>query len=288
MPTWFVFGLLALSVSQPVPQHDGQSQEHQATTREAAGTPAASPAPRTLPAQPFAEVRQGNTQNEADNWRNWFWPPIWSNWFLAAVGIGAIWVALRTLRVIERQTKATEIAAQAAEHSSAATEASVEALINSERAWIMTTIVWTADVPNAPAPTQLRVIEGSGTNGEKLTIDVCLICKNDGKTPAWITKKCFHLGTFRDLPSKPDTRTLQTFGYSGPEPLSVGESCRSFMQPECDGIRPEVGGPGLILYGVVKYRDAFGDHETWCGYAIVGEPPRLERWAGYPEYNKST
>jgi hypothetical protein len=46
----------------------------------------------------------------------------------------------------------------------------------------------------------------------------------------------------------------------------------------------------LIIYGVVEYRDAFGEHDTWCGYTVLGPPdkPRLERLAGYPEYNKNS
>jgi hypothetical protein len=157
--------------------------------------------------------------------------------------------------------------------------ASARALINSERAWVTTSIVW--------ATTEGLIIEGTGTEGNT-TVNVCLICTNDGKIPAWITKKAFRLGIFDNLPSRPDTRSLQSFGYSGPEPLSVGESTKVFMQPECNGRRPQVGGPSLVIYGVVGYRDAFGEHETWCGYNITGSLPRLERLAGYPEYNKST
>ena len=56
-----------------------------------------------------------------------------------------------------------------------------------------------------------------------------------------------------------------------------------------EGRRPQIGG-AVVIYGVVEYNDVYGDHETWCGYTVRGEPekPYLERLAGYREYNKNT
>jgi hypothetical protein len=72
--------------------------------------------------------------------------------------------------------------------------------------------------------------------------------------------------------------------------LSVGQSTIIQNEIECDGSYPEIGGPGLVLYGVVRYRDAFGKHETWYGYTIHGDPgshPQLDRLVGFPEYNNN-
>jgi len=154
----------------------------------------------------------------------------------------------------------------------------------------MTDILWSADVPNVQRETRLRLMEGSGTDGETTTVDVCLVCKNDGKTPAWITERKLWLKIFDEAPSaRPDTTTPPSFTLGGPESLSVGEVSKVDAQLTCSGRRPQVGG-ALVMYGVVKYRDVFGKHETWCGYTVVGDPRnvRLQRLAEYPEYNKNT
>lgn len=213
----------------------------------------------------------------SSDWCEKLLSPLISNWPLILVAIVGIWVAVRAL-------KPAEIAAQSAQKSA-------DALINSERAWIMADIAWAADVPHAPKPTTLRVCSSSGTEGKKFSIFVCLVCKNDGKTPAWITERSAWLGLFYNLPTTPDTKQPIAFTYSDLQPLSVGQSSTVQNEPTCKGDYPEVGGPALVIYGVVKYRDAFGSHETWYGYAIHGDPgarPRLERLAGYPEYNKNT
>lgn len=81
------------------------------------------------------------------------------------------------------------------------------------------------------------------------------------------------------------------FSYSDLEPVSVGGQSIIQNAPQCAGNYPEVGGPALMFYGVVNYRDVFGNHETWFGYTIQGDPgrnPRIERLVGFPEYNKNT
>jgi hypothetical protein len=73
------------------------------------------------------------------------------------------------------------------------------------------------------------------------------------------------------------------------EPLTAGGPRSELrLRPCCDGLlEPE--SPILLIYGVVKYRDAFRlDRETWFGYEISGSAsnPRLGRLVGYPEYNQ--
>ena len=249
-----------------------QGQQPKNSGAVAEPTPAVPPAVAAAP-----QVIPTTTNHKSQTrWQRAFAPDFWSNWFLVAVGIGAIVAALYTLGTLERQT--------------AATEKNVEAVVNSERSWIMTDIRWHADVGDAPTPTQLRVVEHSGTEGDQISLALCWRWQNDGRTPAWITDKQLWLRIVQEAPpSEPDLSG--PFTFSGPEPLGIGKSSRIFVQPVCDGTWPRRGeGRALILYGVVKYRDVFGTHETWCGYGVVGggDHPRLERLAGYPEYNRNT
>jgi hypothetical protein len=163
------------------------------------------------------------------------------------------------------------------------------ALVNSERAWIMTEIMWTRDLPSNPQDFQpLRVVQGDGSGGQSTSIDVCLICKNDGRAPAWITKVRMWLVLCYEAPqSKPDTES-PSYTHLGPEPLSVGKSSNFRGMLTCSGNFSGLGGPALIVYALVNYRDAFGVHETWCGYNVSeGKSPRLDRMVGFKEYNKN-
>jgi len=115
--------------------------------------------------------------------------------------------------------------------------------------------------------------------------------KNEGKTPAWISSITFWMQFYDSLPARPDRHAIHTFGIIGPDPVSVGEPFVILFQPTCRGTRKGIGSLSLVIYGVVFYRDAFGEnYETWCAYSVVGplDSPRLERLAGYPEYNKNT
>lgn len=197
-----------------------------------------------------------------------------SEWILVIVG-------MVTALVIGWQSYETRRAAQAA-------KINAEALVNSERAWILTDIGWAASQPNQPEPTKLKISVSSSTEGEATSIWVCWNWKNDGRTPAWITDKLLWVRVYDEAPpSTPDTSDPLTF--SGREPVGVGEKSRIFLTPWFKGERPETAA-ALIVYGVIKYRDVFGAHETWCGYSVEGASanPRLERLVGYPEYNKST
>lgn len=211
----------------------------------------------------------------------WYTKP---EWWLVILGFP-------TLIFIWLQAWWTRSAAQAARTSVDAALASIEAFKNSERSWIMADAGWAADDARAPKPTLMRVVLTSNNSDKKsFHILILLVCKNDGKAPAWITERTAWLNFFEDLPTKPDTNQPVTFTSSELVTLSVGQS--TIIQPdiECKGSYPEVGGPGLVLYGVVKYRDAFGNHETWYGYSVHGDPgshPQLDRLVGFPEYNKN-
>ncbi len=150
--------------------------------------------------------------------------------FLVAIGAFGVGYAIRTLKAIERQAKANEdtlaeikaaglqtnrMIEQAAKHADAAKQ-SADALVNSERAWVMTEVAFSADLLNLPDLTNLRIICGMGGGGETIGADICLICRNNGRTPAWITKKQLHFRNVAVLPVDPDF-TVEATGISGAE-----------------------------------------------------------------------
>ncbi len=172
---------------------------------------------------------------------------------------------------IERQTGILKDSVTAAKDNAEAAKASAEALINSERAWVMADIRWTADMPprSVPRPTNLRIIDGSGD----VTIDVCLICKNEGRTPAWITQKVILFRVVDSLPKPPPVGGIYEFRegdyfFFGPEPIGIETESTITTTLTCKGQR-ELG-KALLVYGIVKYRDIFSpDRETRFGYMIT-------------------
>ena len=188
--------------------------------------------------------------------------PIWSNWALVAVGIGAIGVALRTLRVIERQTKATEIAAKAAEHSSAATEASVEALINSERAWVMVEI---GPIPDfQPDPNKVQCLWIRPT------------IKNYGKTPARIRQIAARAQLVPDGQSLPPIPEYP-IGPGANLPVDVVLPPSVPIQPIMlpisgqEFIQVQQGDIFLYVHGFIEYLDFSGAkrHSGFCYFYSI-------------------
>jgi hypothetical protein len=97
------------------------------------------PEPQQAPPPPTAPTNVGSQQDASTN--NTTWPQInWSNWALALIGSGGVIVAIRTLRAIESQTKATEKAANAARDAAGAAiegnRISRDVMIADQRPWI--------------------------------------------------------------------------------------------------------------------------------------------------------
>jgi hypothetical protein len=211
---------------------------------------------------------------------------------IALTFIGAIgtWAAVRSLGQIKRQADILvehrahlEKLAEAASSNAIAAKASADALINSERAWVVTRISW-----QPGAGKELTTTSGDGKTSTWL--NVTLKCRNDGRTPAWITNHRVWCKVFEEAPPAiPDAAIPPSYSRMGPDPISVGRRWKESTSLQCEGVRQQ-SGTAMVLYGVVSYRDVFGEHETWCGYVVRGSPesPRLERLAGYDSYNKYT
>ena len=184
-------------------------------------------------------------------------------WGLLLVGIVGAGIAIHTLLDIRAQTGA---------------------LINSERAWIM------VDVDRVPG--MGGIMDGHGiemgvgpVQTESTGFRARIVCRNDGKTPAWITEKRAGLDILDSIPETPDwSRTTQI--QVVPEPISVGQASK----PRDETLFSKRGralGKITILYGIVKYRDPFGANRTTSFGYQVRDDGSLERLP-YPRYNENT
>lgn len=186
-----------------------------------------------------------------------------ATWALVVVGILGTIAAICTLRTIRQQT---------------------DVLINSERAWVMVEV--------EPVPGAGPIWDGQTMTREitdlivgNTTFTARIICKNDGKAPAWITEKHACLDIVDVLPKTPDWGRTQSIQIE-PEPLSVGQIGKPKDEALTCKRRREIG-KMVVLYGIIKYRDTFGDNRsTSFGYKVRDDGV-LERLP-FPKYNENT
>jgi hypothetical protein len=190
-----------------------------------------------------------------ENWTNWFGPSVLPNLCLAVVGIVAIGVAICTLRTIDRQTKATENAANAA-------KASADGLINSERAWVLIEIGQKPDF--RPDPNEAQILWISPT------------IKNYGKTPARIRKIVARAQLVPDgqaLPPQPEYPIGQSAILSVDVVLPPNVPIQPTASPVSrqEFIQVQQGNIFLYVHGFVDYLDFSGTkrHSGFCYFYYV-------------------
>jgi type II secretory pathway pseudopilin PulG len=204
---------------------------------------------------------------------------------LAILGYVGILLALSLLKKIDRQTGYAETAAEAAAASAQAALLNAQALIHSERPWVLMTVEPSRSVENSftvmatnRGRTPARII--ATTNGSKIAIDE------------------------KHLPSTPEYKEQKTDAPLTPIILLPGEStpiepfCRDDVRGLCDSEeryrRIETWEERVFLYGKVTYRDLIAPadsqlHETnWCCWYIHGRQNSGLVIAGPPEYNSHT
>src|ERR1019366_5193446 len=93
--------------------------------------------------------------------------------------------------------------------SANAAKQGAEALMNSERAWVMVDVEF--------IPGMGGIVDGASPQDFYKTAAITLICKNDGKTPAWVTEKRVCLRVADSLPAVPDLESAET--AMEPDPL---------------------------------------------------------------------
>ena len=200
-------------------------------------------------------------------------------------------VAKHTLKDIKEQTrllgeyvKATKDGVDAARESADAAKGSADALVNSERAWILAQLNW--------YERGLHVGQGTSSSkdevSESTTVNVKLICRNEGRSPAWIQNVSGKVEIVSvvtpGIENMPDLETLDSFGPM--EPLGPGVQLDRGLQLTCPG---HVGdGEFLSVYVLIRYMDIFGrERRTSLGYSI-DRSINLNRQDGMPERNQNT
>jgi hypothetical protein len=199
---------------------------------------------------------------------NWYKRP---EWWLFILGVP-------TLGFVAFQTLATAKAARAA-------LLNAEALINSERAWIMAELRSYGKYSE-----QFEIAEGMAEySGEGLVETtsvkhVKLVCKNQGRSPAWIDRVYGQLSIVNSTTVAMDPSKA---GNHGPmQPIGPGGKRSRSLELECRGIRKS--GEFLSIYVVIEYRDIFGrERETFLGYS-VHDDGSFGRQFGFPERNRNT
>jgi len=197
-------------------------------------------------------------------------------WLLVVVGGAAAWIALRTLNDIREQTRNTAVAAGAAQKSADAALLNARAVINAERAWVL------VELEPVPGFSVMKLGEGAEGNPYN-TASFRLKYVNEGKTIAWINEilACFQV--VKELPEKPDFAALEILNR---EPKWVKSKGSRYLDETLETKGQVAVGDMSIIWGVIRYRDAFGEHETIFGFRIPldGQFKRLRN----PAYNQIT
>lgn len=227
-------------------------------------------------------------QNVPDSERN---TPSWYGFFRWPNGT-TTWAILLTLLVIAEQTKQTARAAKATQDSiplqkasADAAKASADALVNSERAWIIVNIRWTQGKPFFVHSTS---VEGSANTARETTgVDVDLLYINEGRSPAWIVEEKVRMEVAISPISSPSLDTEDTQFNERYEPVSVNKTSTNQHRIFGQGWN----GSHTYIYGRIKYRDIFTPppiepRETWFGFR-VNATGHIGRIVSY-EYNRFT
>lgn len=169
--------------------------------------------------------------------------------------------------------------------NAAASKAIAESLLHSERAWVMAELDWSEK-------SVLHVVQ-SASKGEaegtveRVTANVKLICRNEGRSPAWIDNL---YGRLEILPTGstsggPKGSDGQNFGSIGP--LGVGKERSRDLDLTCLGSIKR--GEFLSAYIVIEYHDIYGfNRETFLGYKIDPSSGGIHRQNDSPDRNRNT
>ena len=277
MRTLFPVLILVATLAQSAPSPDSNKQQKLTQKKHAVGDQAPTPPPPTvINNQSFPseqeEISKANAEHEKSPWGDV------PTWLLVVVGGVAAWIALRTLNDIKKQTTNATKAAEAAEKSA-------NALIASERAWVMTFV------------DPITVNFQNAVRADESSLRFQLIYQNEGRSPCWVTEKNIWFAIVDAIPSQPilDAPTKQ---FNVTEPLiAKDKETLDLHDLRCKGVHlymlnagPTTEGPKdnyPIFYGQIKYRDAFGsNYETRFGYRITldGSMKRIPSSA----YNNNT
>jgi hypothetical protein len=189
-----------------------------------------------------------------------FTPENLPNIVLCLVGIGGIIVAVCTLRIIERQTKHLRNSVVQARRAANAARQSTDALINSERAWVL--------VESA------QIVSIAGGQGGTL---VSPIVRNFGKNVTRVCKirvgvRILAIGQeLLPLPYYQESKELDFVLYPNREfsPIDIPVADTDFNAATN-------GAKLFYIYGVVDY---LSDKERTTGFCLIACPTRGDKHA---------
>jgi hypothetical protein len=204
---------------------------------------------------------------------------------LVIFGYVGILFALRLLNKVDRQTQYAETAAQAAAYSAQAALLHAQAIMRSERPWLLVTV------------------EPSGRIENRFMV----MATNRGRGPARILSSVDKITTEVDqtsLPEEPELEDAETNSSLASVVLLPGESTgiRSFGRDEVKDFcgsdemlaRIEKWEEVILLYGKIAYENLVGASEDdpcetmWCCWYIHGRQNSGMVMAGPPAYNRHT
>lgn len=214
----------------------------------------------------------------------WYQRVAWAaNIVLAVLGYVGILLALRTLKKIERQTESGAAALQIAKDCASAALAQSQALVDSERPWIVVSVE-----PFLTMENSFKVM-----------------ATNRGRTPAKIVSTVDQVEVAIDethLAETPEFESFESGALPNPIILLAGESVgirpfrredvRSICEDDAQFERIELWQEKVFLFGRVTYMDLLSGpgkkvHETdWCCWYVHGEKESALLVAGPPEYNR--
>ncbi|HET7103126.1 MAG TPA: hypothetical protein VFI20_03480 [Terracidiphilus sp.] len=204
---------------------------------------------------------------------------------LAVLGYVGIMLGLRLFRNIQRQTDLNAATAQAALDAATAALAHAQAIVNSERPWIVITVEPFLTMENS----------------------FKIIATNRGRTPARVLSTVDRVKVAvneTQLPESPEYATVE--GGASPDPMVLlpGETAgilafsrddvRAICKTDAELSRIELWQESIFLYGRLTYQDLITPadsktHETsWCCRYIHGEKKSALVIAGPPLYNHHT
>ncbi len=204
---------------------------------------------------------------------------------LAFLGYAGIMLALSMLKKIERQTAAAEVAANAAQTSAQAALMNAQAMVDSERPWLVVTVEPSLSVENG----------------------FTITATNRGRSPAQVVATAEQMRIAADesrLPAKPEYGNREPAPPMVPIVLLQGESTglKSFSRADARGLcdsdeqfaRIENWEEKIFLYGRVMYKDLIAPpgrqtHQTdWCAWYIHGRQRSGLVIGGPAAYNMHT
>lgn len=218
-------------------------------------------------------------------------PIEWANWALVLIGGITAWAVWYQSRKTAEATQAMRDSLPLQKTAAEAADKNADALVNSERAWVMADLRF---------QTESGIVHTTNPLGERTAASVELQIRNCGPTPAWVFQQWIRLEIspkilMSDTPYPSPSQFDRIEGAIGQgashmsyEILPIAKDDRPIVwQTEIfgDGWATEQNRLNTYIYGIVTYRDAFDSmRETYFGYRVDGR--KLERIPS-DAYNKN-